>query len=183
MGCGVVEVVESAEVEWTAQMAAGEFDATQWDVPQVVSFHGHWDGDTIVVEQYFFGKVLDTRPETGYWDCGLWAGVVEAVSLADAAAKSVNEYDEASSIRWADEFDEDDWTPEDEGEDDVEDEDDVECRRDGCEVRSGGGEGFDGFCGTCADVLEGHGDAVDGHERGTRPGECEACDTGRHPWH
>lgn len=91
------------------------FSTTKWDEPKTVSFHGHWEGNLIVVESIYDGDVADNRPETGYWSEGLWASSATGSSDAEIAAMMLDEYEESDSIRVA--TDDDDMTPTDDDED------------------------------------------------------------------
>lgn len=79
-----------------------EFDTRPYDEPKTVSFHGHWEGDTIVVEAIYDGEVTDDRADTGYWDEGLWASFATGSSDAEIAAAMLDEHhDECARIRVA----------------------------------------------------------------------------------
>ena len=73
------------------------------------TFCGHWDNDELVIEFVLPGNQQDTRPDTGYWDQGLWAAAGTATTQDAAMSLLVEEY-EADGWRWAGE---DDQTPDD----------------------------------------------------------------------
>lgn len=110
--------------------------------PYTRTLVGHWDGNTIVVEYMYDGDVQDDRPETGYWSEGLWASSATGHSDAEIAAGMLDEYEESHRIRVAQ--GEDDETP------------DETCAADDCDDDLSDGEGYDGYCGTHADLIEAH---------------------------
>lgn len=60
------------------------------------------------------------------------------------------------------------------------------CRAEGCDEDNTGGEGFDGYCGTCADILyqheEGEHAPGGGEDGGGAPrSDCPACEAGSPP--
>lgn len=124
------------------------FETIPFNEPKTMTLVGHWDGNTIVVEDVYDGDVDDEREETGYWDQGLWASSATGTSEAKIAAGMLDEYEQSHDIRFA--VGEDDRTP------DEDDEDEETCIADDCDESLDDGEGFDGYCGTHADKIEGH---------------------------
>lgn len=182
------------------------FSTDTWPAPQTHTLVGHWEGNTIVVEYTLPGEQQDDRPETGYWSEGLWASHGTGLSMTEIALHALVDYDQCHDIRAA--FSEDDYTPSTEfagtvceicGEEtdekdrhgtlmclDCQEDEDTTCRAEGCDEDSTGGEGYDGFCGNCADILYGHeqgahqpGGSDDG-DGGPRK-DCPACTQGLSP--
>jgi hypothetical protein len=121
------------------------FDTSRFDEPKTMTLVGHWDGNTIVVEDIYDGDVDDDREETGYWDQGLWCSAGTGRSEAEVAASMLDEYEQSHSIRMA--VGEDDRTP---------DEDAEECAAEGCDDDLSDNEGYDGYCGHHAEMVEAH---------------------------
>ena len=120
------------------------FETIPFPEPRTLTLVGHWDGNTIVVEDVYDGAVEDDREETGYWSEGLWASSATGRSEAEVAAGMLDEYEQSHNIRFA--VGEDDRTPDEE----------ETCIADDCDESLNDGEGYDGYCGTHADKIEGH---------------------------
>ncbi|MFC0313665.1 hypothetical protein ACFQNE_02620 [Gordonia phosphorivorans] len=56
------------------------------------TYLGHWDNSSLVIDSVHDGDIVDTRPDDGTWEEGLFADAVSAPTIEDGRQLLIEEY-------------------------------------------------------------------------------------------
>lgn len=56
------------------------------------TYLGHWDNDALVIDSVHDGDIVDTRPDDGTWEQGLFSDTVSAATVEDGHQLLIAQY-------------------------------------------------------------------------------------------
>lgn len=92
-----IDYVVENNRRWLKDLAA-QADTIKTAEPKTWTFCGHWEDDRIVVDYVLPGEVEDDRDDdSGEYPEGLWAASASGVTVEEARAAAIAEYEEEST--------------------------------------------------------------------------------------